>query len=40
MTELIFHCFYEENLTVKEIAAMYGMGVDDVKKILFADSNK
>lgn len=40
MRELILHCFFEENLTIEEIAAMYGLGRRDVEKILFSDSNK
>lgn len=40
MRELILHCFFEENLTIEEIAAMYGMRDCDVKEILFPNSNK
>lgn len=34
MKELIIYAFYEENLTIEEIANMYSIGDEDVKQIL------
>lgn len=34
MKELIFHCYFEENMTMSEIAEAYDLEVDDVKEIL------
>lgn len=36
MRELIFHCYFEENMTMSEIAEAYDLEVDDVEEILRA----
>lgn len=36
MRDLVAHCFFEENMTVEEIAKSYDLEVEDVKEILQA----